>query len=106
MVTKAIQCYTSLFAHPVKFVSVSFIHALGPSLVEYVEEKGKTCPSKEVATNVMEAIKLLEYLVQLVDDPNNRELSCPFDKVIVCFDYRETYAEFVNSTSNFFTYEY
>ena len=75
MVTRAIQCYTSLFAHPTKFVSVSFIHALGPSVVEYVGEKGKTCPSKEVAANVMEAIKLLEYLVQLVDDANNRKLT-------------------------------
>lgn len=75
MVTSAIQCYTSLFAHPTKFVSVSFIHALGPSVVEYVKEKGNTCPRKETATNVMEAIKLLEYLVQLVDDANNRELT-------------------------------
>lgn len=44
-------------------------------MVEYVGEKGKTCPSKEVAANVMEAIKLLEYLVQLVDDANNRKLT-------------------------------
>lgn len=74
MVTRAIQCYTSLFAHPTKFVSISFIHALGPSVVEYIESKGKTCSSKEVAANVTEAIKLLEYLVQLVDDSNNRKL--------------------------------
>ena len=74
MVTRAIQCYASLFAHSTNFVSVSFIHALGPSMVEYVEEKGKACSSKEVATNVMEAIKLLEYLVQLVDNSNNRKL--------------------------------
>ena len=44
-------------------------------MVEYIEEKGKNCPNKEVATNVMEAIKLLEYLVQMVDDSNNRKLS-------------------------------
>ena len=56
-------------------MSVSFIHALGPTVVEYVEEKGKACPNKEVATNVMEGIKLLEYLVQLVDDSDNRKLS-------------------------------
>lgn len=76
MVARAVQCYASLFTHPVKFVSVSFIHALGPSVVEYVEENGKICPSKEVATNVMETIKLLEYLVELVDSSENREF-CP-----------------------------
>ena len=75
MATRAVQCYSSLFAHPTKYVSVSFIHALSPSMVEYIEEKGNNCSNKEVATNVMEAIKLLEYLVQLVDDSNNRKLS-------------------------------
>ena len=78
MVTRAIQCYTSLFNHPTKFVSVSFIHALGSGVVEYIEERGKSCPNNEVAANVMEAIKLLEHLVQLVDDSNNRRLF--FDK--------------------------
>jgi len=71
---KAIQSCTSLFTHPTKYVSVSFIHVLGPCLVEYMEEKGKGCHSKEVATNVIEAMKLLEYLVQLVDDSTNRKL--------------------------------
>ena len=105
MVTRAIQCYTSLFSHPTKFVSVSFIHALGPSIVEYVEEKGKTCSSKEVATNVTEAIKLLEYLVQLVDDSNNSKLSFYWYCVYI-FDHRAAYAQFVNSTPNFFTCEH
>lgn len=71
---RAIQSFTSLFTHPTKYVSVSFIHALGPCLVEYMEEKGKDCRSKEVAANIIEAIKLLEYLVQLVDDSSNRKL--------------------------------
>jgi len=109
MVTRAVQCYTSLFAHPKKFVSVSFIHALGPSVVEYVVDKGKTCPNKEVAANVMEAIKLLEYLVQLVDDSNNSKLfvdkfmNHPFSHF---FAYRETNAELFNTTLNFFTCEH
>ena len=73
-------------------------------MVEYIEEKGKNCPNKEVATNVMEAIKLLEYLVQMVDDSNNRKLSVDYIKESsIYFHYRKTHVEFVDSTPDFFT---
>lgn len=73
-------------------------------MVEYIEEKGKNCPNKEVATNVMEAIKLLEHLVQLVEDPNNRMLS--IDKInihLFVYHYRKAHVEFVDPFADFFT---
>ena len=76
-------------------------------MIEYIEEKGKNCSNKEVATNVMEAIKLLEYLVQLVDDSNNRMLS--IDKISIhlfIYHYRKTDVEFVDPSPDFFTCQY
>ncbi len=72
---KCVQTLSSIIQHPERAVSTPFIHAVAPSVIEYLLNLSKARPANDVEVMLaMESIKVLEALVGLTDDQNSKWL--------------------------------
>lgn len=84
MKLKCVQTLRTIFLHPVCHISIPYIHALAPRLIEYLyNDKSKQVTSDMELTFTLECITTVEALIGLADVSNRKLLLLLVKKIFM-----------------------